>query len=173
MFRKKAPRLAAAFVVTISAGCGGATSTPPENPDGVPNLGSVKEGFMRGADGKCFIQHAANPPWMEPADCETQQPLPKSDSVTTNHPEDTKPTDPAIATTKPVDPQPPEAPDKLEELTLEPAPAGWRIKREASGSCRAFAPSSPCPKGARCNPPPPRTVKCPKDLPKDAEEPAL
>lgn len=96
MKRTKAPRLAAAFVVTISAGCGGAAREPekPEKPETqtevskpeskpeedqswVPNLGSVKEGFNRRPDGTCTITHAANPPWVEPVDCETQQPLEK------------------------------------------------------------------------------------------------
>ncbi|TKC90767.1 hypothetical protein [Polyangium fumosum] len=90
MKRKKAPRLAAAFVVTISAGCGGATQEPakpdpqtsgPENQDWVPNLGSVREGFRRNEDGTCTITHAANPPWVEPVDCETQKPLKKPEEA--------------------------------------------------------------------------------------------
>ncbi|MDI1482715.1 hypothetical protein [Polyangium sp. y55x31] len=81
MRRKKAPRLAAAFVVTISAGCGGATQEPPkpqpQDESWVPNLGSVKEGFTRNEDGTCTITHAANPPWVEQVDCETQKPIQK------------------------------------------------------------------------------------------------
>src|SRR5689334_11726379 len=103
MLRKKSPRLAAAFVVTISAGCGSATSTPPdhpptgpEDPNWVPNIGAVKGGFVKGGDGKCYIEHPANPPYMEPADCETQQPL--------KQPEAENPKPPAD---KPVDPKPP------------------------------------------------------------------
>jgi hypothetical protein len=83
MRRKKAPRLAAAFVVTISAGCGGAAQEPPkpENPDWVPNLGSVKEEFRRNEDGTCSITHPANPPWVEPVDCETREPLKKPEET--------------------------------------------------------------------------------------------
>ncbi|MDI1450207.1 hypothetical protein [Polyangium sp. 6x1] len=92
MKRKRVPRLAAAFVVTIAAGCGGATQEPtkpdpqtegtgPENQDWVPNLGSVKEGFAKNADGTCTITHAANPPWVEPVDCETQKPLAKPEET--------------------------------------------------------------------------------------------
>jgi hypothetical protein len=83
MKRKKAPQLAAAFVMTISAGCGGASQEPATDPKGpedqswVPNLGSVKEDFARNPDGTCSITHAANPPWVEPVDCETREPLKK------------------------------------------------------------------------------------------------
>ncbi len=160
MVHKKAPRLAVAFVVTISAGCGSATPEPlvspnppvtkqdgPENPDWVPNLGSVKEGFVRGDDGKCFIQHAANPPWMEPVDCETQKAIPEA-------------------------PKPLETPVSVHDSNLPEAPKGWRVDKESDGSCRAYSPPPSCPRGARCNPPPPQTVKCPKVLPKDAEDPS-
>jgi len=165
MLRKKSPRLAAAFVVTISAGCGGATTTPPDHPptDTGPDVGVVKGGFVKGGDGKCYIEHPANPPYMEPADCETQQPLKTDDG--------TKPVEPT-GDTKPVDPKPPETPAKVDDSSLPVAPAGWRVNKEADGSCRAFAPYSPCPQGALCNPPRPQTVKCPKVMPKDHEEPA-
>ena len=164
MLRKKSPRLAAAFVVTISAGCGG-TSTPPENatggttttstdgtkkpdgpenPDWVPNIGAVKGGFVKGGDGKCYIEHPANPPWMEPADCETQQPLKKPE------PETPKPADTGSTLT----------PVKPDDSNLPAAPAGWRVEHYSDGSCKAFAPSSSCRPGMRCNPPPPRNVKC-------------
>lgn len=173
MLYKKAPRLAAAFVVTISAGCGSATSVQPdsnppkrevgpENPDGVPNLGSVQEGFVRGDDGKCFIRHAANPPWMEPADCDTQKAIPEAP----------KPPDPTTSDVTPVDPKPPETPVAVDDSSLPEAPKGWKVDKDPSGVCRARVPSSSCPKGALCNPPPPRTVKCPKNLPKKAEDPA-
>jgi hypothetical protein len=158
MIRKKAPRLAAAFVVTISAGCGGQTQTPtnpdkpptetgPENPDWVPNIGAVKGGFVKGSDGNCYIEHPANPPWMQPADCETQQPLKKPDEETPKpdaKPEEQEPKPPPVA-----------------DANLPSAPAGWRIERTSDGACRAFAPSDNCPPGASCNPPPPRRVKCP------------
>lgn len=176
MLRKKSPRLAAAFVVTLSAasGCGGQTPPPenldkppttssgPENPDWVPNLGSVKGGFVRGGDGQCYIEHPANPPWMEPADCETQQPLKK--------PEPPKPE--PTADVKPVEPKPPETPAKVDDSNLPPAPAGWKVRQDSSGGCRAYAPTGRCPRGASCNPPPPKAVKCPGNMPQDATDPA-
>lgn len=185
MFRKKSPRLAAAFVVTISAGCGGASTPPehgtngtsttgsdgptagtddpkkpdgpqkpdgPENQDWVPNIGSVKEGFIKGNDGKCYIQHPANPPWMEPVDCETQKPLDK--------PEETP--KPAPTTLTPVKP---------DDSNLPAAPAGWRVEHYSDGSCKAFAPSVSCRSGMRCNPPPPRNVKCSGSSDKSAGDP--
>lgn len=220
MLRKKSPRLAAAFVVTVSAGCGSGSSTVrdpnydpetgairpatfiqqpdgkcflqipanppflepadcetkkllkdmpqkatgPENPDSVPNIGAVKGGFVRGGDNKCYIEHPANPPWMEPADCETQQPLKKPDE---EKPKSAEPTGGA----KPVDPKPQETPTAVVDSNLPEAPKGWRVSRDSLGHCRAFGPPPSCPRGARCNPPPPVTVKCPKDLPKDAETP--
>lgn len=232
MFRKKSPRLAAAFVVTISAGCGGASTqdakdpdrddvprtdavmsqfinrgdgkcfieifanppfqTPvdcetkqpikevgtngtsktatdgptkpdgPKNPDWVPNIGSVKGGFEKGADGKCVIVHPANPPWREPVDCDTQEPLKK--------PETDKP--------KPPDPLPPPAttgtlaPRPPDETNLPDAPKGMKVRKNSDGSCMAFSSSSKCPPDARCNPPPPIRVKCPRDLPKEVADPA-
>lgn len=181
MLRKKSPRLAAAFVVTLSAGCGSASSTPtvsrnppeekqppketgPENPDWVPNLGAVPGGFVRGGDGKCYIQHPANPPWMEPADCETQQPLQKPDAEPPKSPD-------GAVDPKPVDPKPPETPAKFDDSNLPEAPAHWRVTKHSDGRCTAKAPSSPCPKGAFCNPPPPQTVKCPKTMPKEEGNP--
>lgn len=170
MLRKKSPRLAAAFVVTISAGCGGATPPPengtnetsttdtdgmkkpedpkkpngptgdgPENPDWVPNIGSVKGGFEKDGDGKCFIVHPANPPWREPVDCATQEPLKKKDQETP------KPADPSDA-------------------NLKDAPTGWTVQKDPSGGCRAFAPDK-CQPNTRCNPPPPQNVKCPPNMP--------
>jgi len=79
MKRKRAPRLAAAFVVTISAGCGGAAQEPkePEDQSWVPNLGSVNTEMRRNEDGTCSITHPANPPWVEQVDCETREPIKK------------------------------------------------------------------------------------------------
>jgi hypothetical protein len=184
MLRKKSPRLAAAFVVTISAGCGSAAKPPdhgtpdmktpppdatgttgetpdvdkkpqsdpsgPNDPNWVPNIGAVKEGFIRGADGKCFIQHPANPPWHEPADCETQKPLPKADTATP------APTNTATNT--------PKAP-VVDESNLPDAPAGWEVMQNADGGCRAFKHVT-CAPNTRCNPPPPKKVKCPPNMPK-------
>lgn len=170
MFRKKSPRLAAAFVVTISAGCGGATTSPengttgtattdtdgtkkpedpkkpdgPENPDWVPNIGSVKGGPEKDADGKCFIVHPANPPWREPVDCATQEPLKKPDGD--------KPTPPQPDTTA--------TPPKADDTNLEDAPSGWRIEHNSDGTCTAYGPMPQCRPGWSCNPPRPRKVKC-------------
>jgi len=198
MFRKKSPRLAAAFVVTISAGCGGATPPPengtngtsttdatpdgttgtnepkkpdgatdttepkkpdgPENQDWVPNIGSVKGGLEKGADGKCVIVHPANPPWREPVDCETQEPLKK----------------PEVVDPKPADPKPPATgltPIKPDDTNWPEAPAGWTVKQNSDGSCRAFAPAPKCRPGMRCNPPPPQNVKCPPNMPKEKADP--
>lgn len=162
MFRKKAPRLAAAFVVTISAGCGGSTSTPPDRP---PTDDGFKPSFYKDSDGKCFIQHPANPPWNEPVDCETQKPLKEGEDKPTTSAEP-KFADPPVASAKPDEPKPPETPPKVDESTLPEMPAGWHARRNPDGSCQAFAPSMSCPKGALCNPPRPRTVKCPPNLPK-------
>jgi hypothetical protein len=178
MLRKKSPRLAAAFVVTISAGCGGSGSTPiqtkppteatgPEDPNWVPNIGSVQGGFYRDGEGKCFIQHPANPPWSEPVDCETQKPLPAEPD---KPPADSKPVDTPTSDTKPTDPKPPEAEPQVDLASLPPAPAGWRLSKLPNGACMAY-PSSHCSDGKRCNPPPPRTVQCPKNMPKEAADP--
>lgn len=151
--RKKAPRLAAAFVVTISAGCGGGTTEPvhpgptaepptdttkgTDDQSWVPNIGAIAPGILHAPDGTCSIQHPANPPWSERVDCETGKPL------------------------KPEEQQPVATPEKKPEADLPAAPKGWRVERTSDGKCTAYAPSDNCPEGMACNPPPPRAVKCP------------
>lgn len=149
MYRKKAPRLAAAFVVTISAGCGasgsGSHGPPTQNPpEEVP-----PDNFIRLQDGTCVIQHPANPPWNEPVDCETRQPLKPQE---TPQPEPTASVDPI-----------PEPPPKPSKENLPTAPSSWTIKHNSDGSCIAYPPSAKCPPTATCNPPPPRRVKCSSD----------
>lgn len=176
MLRKRSPRLAAAFVVTISAGCGGSGAKPPEheatptnppskeatptnpprtkdehvleptkpdspnNPNWVPNIGAVQESFIRGKDGKCYIRHPANPPFMEPVDCETQKPIQAPEEAP---PADTKPPTPAA----------------FDDSALPEAPQGWTVRETSPGHCRAYA-STSCSPGKRCNPPPPKDVRC-------------
>ncbi len=182
MLRKKSPRLAAAFVVTISAGCGSSSKPPdhgtpdtqtpqpdatgsavanptprdkptgPEDPNWVPNIGAVREGLIRGSDGKCFIQHPANPPWNEPVDCDTQKPLPKSDTAT--------PASSASAVKPPA----------FDDSNLPDAPVGWKILYDSNGRCRAYK-NVTCPPRSTCNPPPPKPVKCPASVPKDKPDP--
>jgi hypothetical protein len=148
MLRQKSPRLAAAFVVTISAGCGGASANSDQHDD-VPHTNRVMSGFVKGNDGQCYIEIFANPPYREPADCETQQPLKKTE-------------------TAPV--KPPEKPVAVDSK-LPDAPAGWSVEKNPDGSCTAYAPLPPCPQGSFCNPPPPQQVKCPLEMPKTSADP--
>ncbi len=75
MKRKRAPRLAAAFVVTISAGCGGAAQELSTGPEDQSNLGTQHEWFTRNADGTCAITHSGHPPWTQTVDCATHKPF--------------------------------------------------------------------------------------------------
>ena len=144
MSRKRAPRLAAAFVVTISAGCGGASSEPV-TPDG-PGDSPPAERFYKDSDGKCYIEHFANPPYRNEVDC-SQDPAKPPESP------DAKPDSP-------------DGPDAIvqqpDERVLKPAPDGWRVERNEEGSCTAYGPD-PC-QHQGCNPPPPRKVLCPPEL---------
>jgi hypothetical protein len=74
MKRNRAPLLAAALVVTVSAGCGGAAqeSTGPEDQS---NLGRQHEWFTRNQDGTCSITHSGHPPWTQTVDCATRKPF--------------------------------------------------------------------------------------------------
>lgn len=64
MTRRKIPRLAAAFVVTVAAGCGEAPTEPvtPENPP-------VSTQIIKQPDGSCVVMMFANPPYSQPTPC--------------------------------------------------------------------------------------------------------
>src|SRR5690348_8908578 len=63
MMRRKSPRLAAAFVVTVAAGCG--DSRPPV----VPEDGRLRTDITKNADGTCTETIHANPPSSRDVDC--------------------------------------------------------------------------------------------------------
>jgi hypothetical protein len=184
MLRKKAPRLAAAFVVTISAGCGG-TSTPDsnqsQNADQVKQTAHPQSWFVKGPEGKCFIEHMANPPWLEPADCETQQALKKVEEKIP--PKEPPPQEPPPPDVKPSDVKPSDVKPSTSAVGLTPRPpddshlpeasAGENVIKNPDGSCRVFAPRPKCPPGMRCNPPPPRNVKCPSKSTQNGPDPSV
>ncbi len=43
---------------------------------------------------------------------------------------------------------------------LPDPPAGWKLEKNADGSCTAIPEEMKCPEGASCNPAPPFRVKC-------------
>lgn len=139
---RRAPQLAAAFVVTLSA----CSSEPPPlvNPPG-PDVPLPQSTIQKNPDGSCTRMISGNPPSYEPVPC----------------PPDTTPT--ASSTFAAPPDGTPTATQTVAEV-LPPAPAGWNVRPNPDGTCTAYGPD-PC-NHPGCNPPPPRQVACPVGLTK-------
>ncbi len=136
MKRRNVPRLAAAFVVTIAAGCAESPPQPPEhpNPPGPPII-------HKQPDGTCAQTFDGNPPYDKPVPC----PEAGDDGFAT------PPSGTGSAT-----------PSGTGNPALPSAPSGWKVEPNQDGTCTAYGPD-PC-NHPGCNPPPPMRVTCPPGM---------
>lgn len=147
MMRRKVPKLAAAFVVTVSAGCGEPTRDPS-----TPTFTEL----VRNADGTCSMRVSGNPPYEKPVPC----PDFPAGSVSAAAPTSTFASPPGTSTA---------APEPTVKSNLPKAPDGWKVERNYKGGCTAYGPD-PC-NHPGCNPPPPMEVACPADMKEPAKTP--
>lgn len=141
---------AAPFVVTLATApaCYVSSAPPPQQPP--PSQPAAQP--AQNAPGVVV----ANPP--RPAD-PAQQPAPPPNISVVHNPPRPQPADPG---TQPPPPVPPNPSVVMNPPRPEPAGTKWHVFKTADG-CEA-ALTIDCPKGAMCNPPPPKKVDCPEGL---------